>query len=60
MHYLLHNTKAHGCTRESLARREVLSYFAYVTVTLVYVGQPLVVAASRNRTLLNGVAAHID
>ena len=47
--------------RESLTRRDVLSYFAYyVTVTLVYVGQPLVVAASRNHTLLNGVAAHID
>ena len=32
----------------------------YFAVTRVYVGQPLVVAASRNRALLNGVAAYKD
>ena len=35
---------------------EVLSYSAYVTVTCIYISEPLVIAASRN----NGVAALID
>ena len=49
------------CTQESLAGSEVLSYFAYVlTVMCVYVGPLLVIAASRNHALLNGVAALID
>ena len=39
--------------------REVLSYFAYVTVTCVYVSQPFTVAATRNHPLLNGVAAYV-
>ena len=38
-------------------RSKVLSYFAYVTVACVYVGQPLIVAASKNHLLLNGVVA---
>ena len=40
------------CNVESLT---VLYFFAYVTVMCVYVGQPLVIAASRNHLLLNGV-----
>ena len=40
------------CNVESLT---VLCYFAYGTVMCVYVGQPLVIAASRNHPLLNGV-----
>ena len=39
---------------------EVLSYFVYVIVMCVYIGQLLVVAASRNHPLLNGVAAPVD
>ena len=39
---------------------ELLSYFAYITVTYVYIGQPLIVAAYRNHPLLNGVVALID
>ena len=39
---------------------EVLSYFAYVIVMRVYVGQALVVAASRNHALLNDVTALVD
>ena len=39
---------------------EVLSYFAYVTVACVYIGEPLVVAASRNHPLLNCVTALVS
>ena len=48
-------------TQESPVGSEVfqlLSYFAYVPVARVYVGQLLVVAPSRN--LLNGVAVLVD
>ena len=42
---------------ESLVGSKVLSYFAYVTVMCIYIGQPLVVVASRNHTLFNSVTA---
>ena len=48
------------CTQGSLAGSEVLSYFAYVPVPCVYLGQPLVVAGSRNHPLLNDVTALVD
>ena len=38
---------------------EVLSYFAYVTVTCVYIGEPVVVAAL-NHPLLNCVTALVS
>ena len=40
-----------------LSMHMVSSYFAYVTVTCVYVGQPFVITASKNHALLNIVAA---
>ena len=48
------------CMQESLAGSEVLNYFVYGTVMCVYVGQPLVIAASRNHPLLNSVTVLID
>ena len=47
--------------QESLVGSMILSYIAYVpTVMCVYIRPPLVVAASRNHTLLNSVAALIE
>ena len=46
--------------QENLLGSEVLSYFAYVTVTCAFIGQPLIIAAQRNPALLNGVAALVD
>ena len=36
--------------------REVLNYFACVAITCVYIGQPLVTAATRIHPMLNSVA----
>ena len=41
------------------AHRRASREVRYVTVTCVYIGQPLVVAASKNYPLLNGVTALI-
>ena len=46
--------------QDSLAGSEVLGYCVYVPVTCVYVGQPLVVAGSRNHPLLKAATALID
>ena len=50
----------HECTHKSLTGSEVLSYFAYVTLMCAYVGQPVVVAASRSDHLLSGITALVD
>ena len=44
----------------SLVGSKVLSYFSYVTVMCVFVGQPLVIAASGYHPLIDGVTAFVN